>query len=65
MELNLDREKVLKIPTEKKKLKNRSNEIFAAKINSGDQNINGIVEKEIAFSRYNELKEYIEEDLSL
>lgn len=65
MELNLDREKVLKIPTEKKKLKNRSNEIFAAKINSGDQNINGIVENEIAFSRYNELKEYIEEDLSL
>ncbi len=65
MELNLDREKVLKIPTEKKKLKNRSNEIFAAKINSGDQNINGIVENEIAFSRYNELKEYIEEALSL
>lgn len=65
MELNLDREKVLKIPTEKKKLKNRSNEIFAAEINSGDQNINGIVEKENASSRFNELKEYLEEDLSI
>ncbi len=65
MELNLDWKKVLKIPTEKKKLKNRSNEIFAAEINSGDQNINGIVEKENASSRFNELKEYLEEDLSI
>ncbi len=65
MELLPNREKILEIPSKKEKQNHQNNEIFAAEIDANDHELNGIIEKKIGTSQFNELKEYLEGEFSL
>ena len=63
MKLNLNKERVLEIPTKKEKQNHQNNEIFAAEVNANDHNLNGIIEEDVGHSQFNEIKEYLEGEL--